>query len=127
MPRIYLIANSLNEFPDLLANNIRRLVIYFSPNWCDARSNNLNDIQLLFRKALSHFTAIEEFTPFNDEYWHPWPRLRRLAIFQPTMDDAFLEKAKACPDLKQLVISDPEWDSNYPIEPGPDVLSRLGV
>ncbi|KAL4956371.1 major facilitator superfamily domain-containing protein [Aspergillus filifer] len=49
---IYILAVYLNQFPNFLANNIRRLVIDFNPDFFNARTKKPDDIQCLSGKAI---------------------------------------------------------------------------
>ncbi|KAL4897956.1 hypothetical protein BDV59DRAFT_168966 [Aspergillus ambiguus] len=62
--------------------------------------------------------AVDDYEP---QVWTLWPRLRRLALYNPDIDDYFVAELQKCPDLAHLVIMRPD---SYMYERIPDHLAE---
>ena len=111
------IVNQIDRLFSHICITLKNLVIdmplrYLYP--CDDKQG----IRKPLREAFCRLTALEEFCSVQDEFfidaletgdepevWPTWPRLRRLALYNPYAGDIFATDLQKCPNLTHLVIA----------------------
>ncbi|KAL5361092.1 hypothetical protein BJX96DRAFT_151389 [Aspergillus floccosus] len=78
-------------------------------------------VRKVLRAAFCRLAALEDFCSVQDELfldsidrgaepevWTTWPRLRRLALYNPDVEGRFVDALHRCPNLTHLVIARPD-------------------
>ncbi|KAL3459306.1 hypothetical protein BJX64DRAFT_291283 [Aspergillus heterothallicus] len=105
----------------MLAGSLRRLILDFPWRgfWPDH-----GDLEptIILACAFRRLSALEEFVSLADDLpldlpqedsdyeplaWSTWPRLRRLSLNHPCINEEFVEALVRCPHLTHLVFNDP--------------------
>lgn len=102
-----------------VSGKLTRLVINMPLRYLHPEDDT-NQVRPVLRAAFSGLTALEEFCSIQDELfldteerehddrqpevWPTWPRLRRLALYNPCLDSS-VQEFKKCSNLTHLVVT----------------------
>lgn len=139
------IAKDINILLPAIKNTLTRLVIDI-PLRSLYPEDDEHSVRSILRAAFSELTALEEFCSARDELfleseatprsepevWPLWPRLKRLALYNPDIASrGFLNGVKNCPNLTHLVLTRLDGVGNFPNDhfkhPGLKQLDRVVI
>lgn len=97
-------------------------------------------IRKCLREAFCRLTTLEDFCSVQDELfldahesrdepevWPTWPHLRRLALYNPNVEDLFVKDLQKCPTLTHLVITRADSYMEQPISASKEEVLALGL
>ncbi|KAF2680714.1 hypothetical protein K458DRAFT_279906, partial [Lentithecium fluviatile CBS 122367] len=109
-------ATWVRELFGFTCSTLRRLIIDMPLRTCHAEDDHLG-VRAVLREGFSRLENLEEFVSVQDElylvlwdeneapFWTRWKRLKRLAIYNPDVEDEFFEHVGKLPELETLVLT----------------------
>jgi hypothetical protein len=131
------VATAVHDIFIAVAPTLQRLIINI-PLRSLYPENDEFGVKTILRRGFKSLVNLEEFVSIKDELfvttdphrdipeddvWATcWPKIRRLYLYNPMIDEIFWDNVKRCPQLSRIMLGRP--DGNHHIEPGPGDIKR---
>ncbi|KAJ5449423.1 uncharacterized protein N7458_005872 [Penicillium daleae] len=129
------IVHQIDRLFSHLRSSLRNLVINIPLRYLYPE-DDVQGLRKTLRVAFSRLTALEDFCSVQDELflnaveeeiepqiWPTWPRLRRLALYNPCVNGDFVENLLQCPNITHVVLTRADSYMDEPLPPS--VAERL--